>query len=146
MHIPYQLATMEPLLHSSYSSRNPADVSTAAGVHCISSGYCLAVRLATSAFDYLSHHRNISHQYHVVCGPSMNRLSVVLQSSPPLLTFHSLIASQAESRYRELSGMGLNVNLVLVGNKGRQYFTRRPQYKIASECVTWLPSTLIPRL
>lgn len=29
--------------------------------------------------------------------------------------------------------MGLNVNLVLVGNKGRQYFTRRPQYKIVSE-------------
>ncbi len=32
--------------------------------------------------------------------------------------------------------MGLNVNLVLVGNKGRQYFSRRPQYNIASEYCT----------
>jgi hypothetical protein len=41
---------------------------------------------------------------------------------------------QTEARYRELVGMGLKVNLVLVGNKGKQYFTRRPQYNIVSEC------------
>jgi hypothetical protein len=41
---------------------------------------------------------------------------------------------QTEARYRELVGMGLNVNLVLVGNKGKQYFARRPQYNIVSEC------------
>lgn len=29
--------------------------------------------------------------------------------------------------------MGLSVNLVLVGNKGKQYFQRRPQYNIVSE-------------
>ena len=29
--------------------------------------------------------------------------------------------------------MGLKVKLVLVGNKGKQYFSRRPQYDIASE-------------
>lgn len=40
---------------------------------------------------------------------------------------------QAESRYRELASMGLNVKLVLVGNKGKQYFARRPQYTVVSE-------------
>jgi F0F1-type ATP synthase gamma subunit len=30
--------------------------------------------------------------------------------------------------------MGLKVKLVLVGNKGKQYFQRRPQYEIVSEC------------
>eukprot|EP00878_Enallax_costatus_P033357 GHUV01036781.1.p1 GENE.GHUV01036781.1~~GHUV01036781.1.p1 ORF type:complete len:130 (-),score=31.33 GHUV01036781.1:584-973(-) len=45
----------------------------------------------------------------------------------------SCCCSQAEARYRELTGMGLSVNLVLVGNKGKQYFGRRPQYNIASE-------------
>lgn len=44
-----------------------------------------------------------------------------------------LLLLQAEARYRELTGMGLSVNLVLVGNKGKQYFARRPQYNIASE-------------
>jgi F0F1-type ATP synthase gamma subunit len=44
-----------------------------------------------------------------------------------------LLLLQAEKRYRELTGMGLEVKLVLVGNKGRQYFSRRPQYNIASE-------------
>lgn len=29
--------------------------------------------------------------------------------------------------------MGLNVSLVLVGNKGKQYFGRRPQYNVVSE-------------
>lgn len=40
---------------------------------------------------------------------------------------------QAEARYRELVGLGLSVNLVLVGNKGKQYFSRRPQYNVVSE-------------
>jgi F0F1-type ATP synthase gamma subunit len=44
-----------------------------------------------------------------------------------------LLLLQAEARYRELTGLGLNVNLVLVGNKGKQYFSRRPQYNIVSE-------------
>jgi F0F1-type ATP synthase gamma subunit len=43
------------------------------------------------------------------------------------------VLSQTEARYKELVGMGLNVNLVLVGNKGKQYFARRPQYNVVSE-------------
>jgi len=35
--------------------------------------------------------------------------------------------------------MGLSVSMVLVGNKGKQYFGRRPQYNIASE-YTWKDS------
>jgi F0F1-type ATP synthase gamma subunit len=34
---------------------------------------------------------------------------------------------------RELTEMGLKCKLVLVGNKGKQYFGRRPQYEVASE-------------
>jgi F0F1-type ATP synthase gamma subunit len=40
---------------------------------------------------------------------------------------------QTEQRYRELTAMGLNVKLVLIGAKGIQYFKRRPQYTIQSE-------------
>lgn len=60
-------------------------------------------------------------------------------SSADLLSLVNLLASllllllQAEARYRELTGLGLSVNLVLVGNKGKQYFSRRPQYNIISE-------------
>jgi F-type H+-transporting ATPase subunit gamma len=45
--------------------------------------------------------------------------------------YNNFIIKRAEARYRELTGMGLSVNLVLVGNKGKQYFARRPQYNIA---------------
>jgi F-type H+-transporting ATPase subunit gamma len=44
--------------------------------------------------------------------------------------YNNFIIKRAEARYRELTGLGLNVNLVLVGNKGKQYFSRRPQYNI----------------
>jgi F-type H+-transporting ATPase subunit gamma len=45
--------------------------------------------------------------------------------------YNNFIIKRAESRYKELTGMGLSVNLVLVGNKGKQYFGRRPQYNVA---------------
>jgi hypothetical protein len=48
----------------------------------------------------------------------------------------SPLCLQTEQRYRELTAMGLKVKLVLVGNKGKQYFQRRPQYDIVSECQT----------
>jgi hypothetical protein len=56
-------------------------------------------------------------------------VSLLLLLPPP----DQLLLLQAEQRYRELSSMGLSVNLVLVGNKGKQYFSRRPQYNIVSE-------------
>lgn len=37
---------------------------------------------------------------------------------------------QAEARMRELMGMGINVKVVCIGKKGRQYFKRRPQYNV----------------
>lgn len=40
---------------------------------------------------------------------------------------------QTEQRYRELTNMGVNVKLCLVGRKGQQYFSRRPQYDIVRE-------------
>lgn len=54
-----------------------------------------------------------------------------------------LLLLQAEQRYRELASMGLSVNLVLVGNKGKQYFSRRPQYNIVSEYQPVAPGCLI---
>jgi F-type H+-transporting ATPase subunit gamma len=45
--------------------------------------------------------------------------------------YNNFIIKKTEARYRELTAMGLKVKLVLVGNKGRQYFSRRPQYDIA---------------
>ena len=42
-------------------------------------------------------------------------------------------ATQTEARYRELTAMGVKVNLVCVGRKGAQYFARRKQYNIVSE-------------
>jgi F-type H+-transporting ATPase subunit gamma len=44
--------------------------------------------------------------------------------------YNNFIIKRAESRYRELASLGLNVKLVLVGNKGKQYFARRPQYTV----------------
>jgi hypothetical protein len=50
-----------------------------------------------------------------------------------LLLSPAVGCTQAEKRVKELMGMGLNVQLVTVGNKGTQYFKRRPQYTINSE-------------
>jgi F-type H+-transporting ATPase subunit gamma len=44
--------------------------------------------------------------------------------------YNNFIIKRAETRYKELTSMGLNVSLVLVGNKGKQYFGRRPQYNV----------------
>lgn len=41
---------------------------------------------------------------------------------------------QTERRLLELQNMGINVKLVCIGRKGEQYFKRRPQYNMASEC------------
>jgi len=45
--------------------------------------------------------------------------------------YNNFIIKKTEQRYRELAAMGLAVRLVLVGNKGKQYFARRPQYDVA---------------
>jgi hypothetical protein len=49
------------------------------------------------------------------------------------LSCHLDTPLQAETRYKELAGMGLSVSMVLVGNKGKQYFSRRSQYNVVSE-------------
>lgn len=45
--------------------------------------------------------------------------------------YNNFVIKKTEQRYRELTAMGINVRLVLVGNKGKQYFQRRPQYDVA---------------
>lgn len=52
--------------------------------------------------------------------------------------------SQVEKRYAELTAMGVDVSLVCVGIKGKVYFKRRPQYKIASmsRCHSLSPDSL----
>jgi F-type H+-transporting ATPase subunit gamma len=45
--------------------------------------------------------------------------------------YNNFIIKKTEQRVRELTAMGLKVKLVLVGNKGKQYFGRRPQYEVA---------------
>ena len=45
--------------------------------------------------------------------------------------YNNFIIKKAEQRYKELEGMGIKPRLVLVGNKGKQYFSRRPQYDVA---------------
>jgi len=45
--------------------------------------------------------------------------------------YNNFIIKKTEQRVRELTAMGLKVKLVLVGNKGKQYFGRRPQYDVA---------------
>ncbi len=39
-----------------------------------------------------------------------------------------------EARFNELKALGLNVKLVAIGNKGKQYFKRRPKFDVLSEC------------
>ncbi|MEW5303969.1 MAG: hypothetical protein WDW38_010631 [Sanguina aurantia] len=45
--------------------------------------------------------------------------------------YNNFILKKAEARSRELNALGVKVQLVLVGRKGIQYFSRRPQYTIA---------------
>lgn len=45
--------------------------------------------------------------------------------------YNNFVIKKTEARVRELTSMGIKVRLVLVGNKGKQYFARRPQYDIA---------------
>lgn len=45
--------------------------------------------------------------------------------------YNNFIIKKTEQRYRELTAMGIKARLVLVGNKGKQYFSRRPQYDVA---------------
>jgi F-type H+-transporting ATPase subunit gamma len=45
--------------------------------------------------------------------------------------YNNFIIKKSEKRVAELKAMGVKVKLVLVGNKGAQYFKRRPQYDIA---------------
>jgi F-type H+-transporting ATPase subunit gamma len=45
--------------------------------------------------------------------------------------YNNFVIKKTEARVRELTSMGINVRLVLVGNKGKQYFARRPQYDVA---------------
>jgi len=45
--------------------------------------------------------------------------------------YNNFIIKKTEARYRELTAMGIKARLVLVGNKGKQYFSRRPQYDVA---------------
>lgn len=40
---------------------------------------------------------------------------------------------QTEQRYRELTDLGLKVKVIAVGNKGKQYFKRRPKFDVVSE-------------
>lgn len=44
--------------------------------------------------------------------------------------YNSNAIKQAEARLRELSGTGVNVELITIGNKVSQYFKRRPQYTV----------------
>lgn len=45
--------------------------------------------------------------------------------------YNNFIIKKLERRYKELAGLGVKVQLVLVGRKGVQYFKRRPQYTVA---------------
>eukprot|EP00775_Hariotina_reticulata_P007998 gene7998-8196_t len=63
--------------------------------------------------------------------PVKNVLLVVLTGDRGLCGgYNNFIIKRAESRYKELASMGLSVNMVLVGNKGKQYFSRRSQYNV----------------
>ena len=44
--------------------------------------------------------------------------------------YNTFVIKKAELRHKELTGMGINVRLCLVGKKGMTYFKRRPQYEI----------------
>jgi F0F1-type ATP synthase gamma subunit len=43
---------------------------------------------------------------------------------------------QTEARFKELTSLGVKVQIVAIGNKGKQYFKRRPKFNVVSEC--WL--------
>jgi F-type H+-transporting ATPase subunit gamma len=45
--------------------------------------------------------------------------------------YNNFVIKKTEARYKELTAMGIKARLVLVGNKGKQYFQRRPQYDVA---------------
>lgn len=42
--------------------------------------------------------------------------------------------AQTEARFKELTELGLNVQVVAIGNKGKQYFQRRPKFNVVREC------------
>lgn len=44
--------------------------------------------------------------------------------------YNNFAIKKAETRVKELLATGINVNVVAVGNKGAQYFKRRPQYNL----------------
>lgn len=46
--------------------------------------------------------------------------------------YNNMVIKKAEQRHAELSALGINVKMVLIGKKGSTYFKRRPQYTIAA--------------
>lgn len=45
--------------------------------------------------------------------------------------FNNFVIKKTEQRVADLEAQGIEVQLIVVGKKGTQYFKRRPQYKIA---------------
>jgi F-type H+-transporting ATPase subunit gamma len=46
--------------------------------------------------------------------------------------YNAQMIKKTETRYNELTSMGIDVSLVCIGRKGASYFKRRPQYEIAA--------------
>jgi len=44
--------------------------------------------------------------------------------------YNNFILKKTEERYAQLSAMGVDVQIVAVGSKGRQYFQRRPKFNV----------------
>ena len=44
------------------------------------------------------------------------------------------ICLQCEARFKELTSLGLKVQVVAVGKKAQTYFKRRPKFNVVSKC------------
>lgn len=48
--------------------------------------------------------------------------------------YNNFVLKKAEQRYKELTELGCEVQVVAIGRKGQVYFKRRPKFNIVSEC------------
>lgn len=63
--------------------------------------------------------------------PVKSVLLVVLSGDRGLCGgYNNFIIKKTEARFRELTALGVDVKLCLVGRKAQQYFSRRPQYNV----------------